>query len=95
MPWTPGPYNTSPPGGPAGPFYGLVNQRGNVVALQIPKREDADLLASAPDLYAACEAARHVLDGLGEPEDRRNGAAYRRVYRALESALAKARGETQ
>ncbi len=51
---TPGPYNIGKPGGPSGPFWSLVNQHGIVVAMQITTEANARLLASAPDLLAAC-----------------------------------------
>lgn len=47
---TPGPYNIALPGGPAGPFYGLINPQGRVVAMQIPNKGDAEFLASAPHM---------------------------------------------
>ncbi len=34
----------SEPGGPAGPFYGIVTQSGRVIALQIVEREHAEIL---------------------------------------------------
>jgi len=34
----------SPPGGPAGPFWGAMLQNGRVLATQIIAREDANLL---------------------------------------------------
>jgi len=55
MAHTPGPYIIAEPGGPAGPFYGLVNDKGNVVAMQILRRDDALLLHAAPDLLEACK----------------------------------------
>jgi len=56
MAHTPGPYIIAEPGGPAGPFYGIVNDKGNVVAMQILRRDDAVLWMAAPDLLEACEA---------------------------------------
>lgn len=38
---TPGPYIIAPPGGPAGPFWGIVNYAGTVVAMQIINEADA------------------------------------------------------
>jgi hypothetical protein len=37
----------SPPGGPAGPFWGIVTQTGKVIALQIIEREHAEILRIA------------------------------------------------
>ena len=54
---TPGPYIVGEPGGPAGPFWSLVNSKGNVVALQIVSESDAHFLSAAPDLLEACEFA--------------------------------------
>lgn len=34
----------SPPGGPAGPFWGIVTQSGKVIALQILERKHAEVL---------------------------------------------------
>jgi hypothetical protein len=34
----------SPPGGPAGPFWGVVTQTGKVIASQIIEREHAEIL---------------------------------------------------
>jgi len=34
----------SPPGGPAGIFWGIVTQSGKVIALQIVEREHAEIL---------------------------------------------------
>jgi len=34
----------SPPGGPAGPFWGIVTQSGKVIALQVVEREHAEIL---------------------------------------------------
>lgn len=42
----------SPPGGPAGPFWGVVKQSGLVVALQIIERVDAEILRLVLDLIA-------------------------------------------
>lgn len=47
---TEGPYRIALPGGPAGPFYGLVNPAGRVVAMQIPNKDDAEFLAGAPQM---------------------------------------------
>lgn len=44
---TEGPYIIIPPGGPAGPFYGLMNAKGNIVATQIVGEENAAFLASS------------------------------------------------
>ena len=57
MTHTPGPYIIAEPGGPAGPFYGIVNDKGNVIAMQILRRDDAVLWVAATDLLAACEVA--------------------------------------
>ena len=57
MAHTEGPYIIAEPGGPAGPFYGLVNGSGNVVAMQILRRDDAVFLGAADELLAACEVA--------------------------------------
>ncbi len=37
-------YVLSPPGGPAGPFWGVVSQSGQVIALQILERQHANQL---------------------------------------------------
>lgn len=46
-----GPYIVVLPGGPAGPFYGLINERGNVVALQIVGEDNAKFLATSWDMW--------------------------------------------
>jgi hypothetical protein len=38
------------PGGPAGPFYSVVTERGRVVAMQIPSQADAILISQIPRL---------------------------------------------
>ena len=48
---TPGPYIIIPPGGPAGPFYGLMNAQGNIVATQIVGEDNAAFLASAWEMW--------------------------------------------
>lgn len=48
---TEGPYIIIPPGGPAGPFYGLMNQKGNIVATQIVGEENAKFLASSWEMW--------------------------------------------
>jgi hypothetical protein len=53
---TPGPYVIGLPGGPAGPFWSLMNRDGNLVAMQITSEANARLLGAAPDLLAALEA---------------------------------------
>lgn len=50
---TPGPWTVALPGGPQGRYYGIVSQHGYVVALQVPREEDARLMIAAPDLLAA------------------------------------------
>lgn len=42
----------SHPGGPAGPFWGIVTQSGRVVALQIVEREHAEILQIMGNLLA-------------------------------------------
>lgn len=85
---TPGPWIVGQPGGPAGPFYSLINQQGNVVALQIVGEADARLCSAAPDLLAACERALE--------EDGRAGGGYLGLARRkIERALAKAHGEPE
>lgn len=50
-------------------------------------REDADLIAAAPDLYAALESAESVLTHHGFPDNAQS------VLAAARAALRKARGE--
>jgi type VI protein secretion system component VasF len=45
-----------PKGGPQGPFYGAINSRGNVIALQIVNEPDAKLIVAAPELLVASKA---------------------------------------
>lgn len=42
----------SPPGGPAGSFWGIVTQSGRVIALQILEREHAEILLTVGNLLA-------------------------------------------
>jgi len=55
MTHTPGPWNIGLPGGPAGPFWSLVNPQGMVVAMQITSEANARLIAAAPRLLEACK----------------------------------------
>lgn len=48
---TEGPYIIIPPGGPSGPFYGLMNAKGNIVATQIAGEENAAFLASSWEMW--------------------------------------------
>lgn len=52
---TPGPWIIVPPGGPQGPFFGLINSAGNVVATQIVGEVDARLIQRTPELLALCD----------------------------------------
>lgn len=38
------------PGGPSGPFYSVVTQRGRMVAMQIPDKNDAYQISQIPQL---------------------------------------------
>ena len=38
------------PGGPSGPFYSVVSQRGRIIAMQIPDEGMARLIAQLPEL---------------------------------------------
>lgn len=40
----PNPYMLVPPGGPSGPFWGVMRQSGLIVATQIQERDTAELL---------------------------------------------------
>lgn len=47
---TPGPWGTIPPGGPNGPFWGICNRMGNIVAMRLTDRQgDATFIAYARD----------------------------------------------
>lgn len=82
---TPGPWNLGRPGGPAGPFWSIVNQQGNVVALQIVNEPDATLCAASPDLLEAGELVLALDDA--------EGILAWTVRRMLEMAIARAKGE--
>lgn len=43
-------WNIGLPGGPAGPFYSVVKQNGNVIAMQIPDKEKAQLIAKLGEI---------------------------------------------
>jgi DNA-binding CsgD family transcriptional regulator len=50
------------PGGPAGPFYSIVTQTGRVIALQVPDRAAADMIAAIPQLVQVA----HLAHGLSQ-----------------------------
>jgi len=54
---TEGPWMIGEPGWLSKGCYSLVNPKGNVIAVQILVKEDAELMRAAPDLLAACEEA--------------------------------------
>lgn len=89
---TPGPYQIGLPGGPAGPFWSLVNAHGNVVAMQITSAENAALLAAAPDLLEACIALLRFNEELCQ--DVGVSTHYPSADRAR-AAIGKATGERQ
>lgn len=68
MKWTVG-----QPGGPNGPFYSIVTEKGGIVALQIPDKETAELIAKfGPILgqefdavHAAGRKLREIIDREG------------------------------
>ena len=45
----------SEPGGPAGPFWGIVTQSGRVIALQIVERQHAEILRIMGNIMARDE----------------------------------------
>jgi hypothetical protein len=53
-------WNVGLPGGPAGPFYSVVSQDGMIVAMQIPEKEIAELIASIPELLERIEDLKAV-----------------------------------
>lgn len=40
----------SKPGGPSGPFYSVVSDTGEVIAMQIPSKANAERIAKLPNL---------------------------------------------
>jgi hypothetical protein len=92
---TPGPYIIAPPGGPQGPFYGLVNSAGNVVALQIVGEANANLFKAAPDLLDVCELtlAFHAADTEAFVARYGAGMTTRELCDRIRTAIARA--ETQ
>ncbi len=56
-------YMLSPPGGPAGPFWGVVSQKGRVVALQIIDRPFANLIVSVLNALNGDEATMQAICG--------------------------------
>lgn len=60
--YPPGPYIIGQPGGPAGPFWSLINQQGNVIAMQITSEDAARLFKAAPTLLAALERLLNLSD---------------------------------
>jgi len=61
MTHTPGPWNIGLPGGPAGPFWSLVNPQGMVVAMQITSEANARLIAAAPEMLRALKLSEKYL----------------------------------
>lgn len=60
-------WNVSQPGGPAGPFYGIVSSTGEVIVLQAGCKEWAEFIAQFGDildynLEVIHEAGRHLKD---------------------------------
>jgi hypothetical protein len=53
-------WNVGLPGGPSGPFYSVVSQDGMIIAMQIPEKEVAELIASIPELLAKIEDLKAV-----------------------------------
>lgn len=74
--FTEGPWIVGQPGGPAGPFWSIMNQKGNVVALQVLREEDARLIRTTPDLLMLCNEllARLERADPGRESDLRNYA---------------------
>lgn len=50
-----GTWNIGEPGGMNGPFYSVIAANGNIIAMQIPDRKVAELIASIPKLLEAGE----------------------------------------
>lgn len=61
-----GRWNIGLPGGMNGPFYSVVKANGMIVAMQIPDRETAELIASIPLLQALAESADGMMDCFNE-----------------------------
>ena len=83
---TAGPWMIGEPGWLSKDCYSLVNPKGNVIAVQILVKEDAELMRAAPELLAACEALLARCEVLDE-EDCSN-----RELAQARAAIAKARG---
>jgi hypothetical protein len=54
-------WNIGQPGGPAGPFYSVVAQNGNVIAMQVTEEKYAQLIAAAPELLMALEVVSETI----------------------------------
>lgn len=48
-------WNIGQPGGINGPFYSIIAEDGQIIALQVPDEKIAKLLASVPDLLSNIE----------------------------------------
>ena len=60
---TPGPWQKIQPGGPNGPFWGICNPKGNIIALRLSQStQDADFISAAredvPALVAEIDRLR-------------------------------------
>lgn len=42
--------NIGLPGGPSGPFYSVVTSSGRIIAMQIPDKQEAELIVQIPEL---------------------------------------------
>ena len=64
---TTGPWGTIPPGGPNGPFWGICNRLGMIVAMRLTDREaDAAFIAASRDVIPALIAeVRRLSEALG------------------------------
>jgi hypothetical protein len=59
----PNPYMLIPPGGPSGPFWGVMRQSGLIVAMQIQERETAELLVTVLNIVDGDFDTIHAVAG--------------------------------
>jgi hypothetical protein len=63
-----GKWNIGQPGGPAGPFWSVLKPSGIIIAVQVPRRETAEVIASIPLYWATIRAAEALDTAVNDPK---------------------------